>query len=181
VKSGDERINCVAVGVSSPLLSHRETPSPAINKEDWWIMYQGSRPYNHKTDTLLSVATVPVIEHLEGRRLFAADIVPVEWKGQTIEARAGEWIVGLNRPEPIFDAEEGVVKSNVQYTRAKHAPELQGNLDRLGLGLKFEQYLGAAHSFLVNAPPNLLYEQLAGALSNLVGFEFVEPNGMIPG
>ncbi len=48
-------------------------------------MSQGSRrTYEHWLDTRVSAATAPVVEHLEGRRLFAADIVPVEWDGRTI-------------------------------------------------------------------------------------------------
>jgi hypothetical protein len=65
-------------------------------------------------------------------------LISMEWQGQQIYARAGEWTVGFERPEPTIDA-DGERHSNIE--RAGPAtpadPDLVAALDSLGLGITF--------------------------------------------
>ncbi len=98
--------------------------------------------------------------------------------GGRFEARAGEWLVGLERPKAVFD-EDGNFVSDVPYTRATEAPALQAALDKLDLGARFGKFLGDSYSFLIETPVGLLHKQIEAALSTLDGFAFVEPNGIV--
>lgn len=148
-----------------------------------------------------------VFEPLEGRALFSAAPIPAElpssnafhdhaltqeqmdalglvtlnWKGQDVYAKAGEWIVKLDRGgfepirytpggEPIFNP---TLRGTIDTTPR---PEHQRFFETAGPEVTFGQYLGAPDYLLVKAPPALGLEQLQGALRNLPDFSYAEPN-----
>lgn len=100
---------------------------------------------------------------------------------QTSYAVPGEWIVSLKRNAAIFSPDGELVDLNIEWAgpTTPVAPELLAYLDKSGLGLEFEQYLGTKDAFLISAPVDLTYQQIEAALKGLDQFETVEPNGVV--
>jgi subtilisin family serine protease len=132
---------------------------------------------------ILQRASTSIVEQLEMRRLLSSvtppaigDLIKMDYNGQQIDARAGEWIVGLSHPA-IHDAAGNVVVKHTFDT--KPVEDALPGLDASQLGIQFDRYLGVDYLFSVTAPTTVSYDQLHTALGALPGFQFVEPNGVM--
>ena len=114
-------------------------------------------------------------EVLEDRRLMSAaltspqPVVAMDWKGQQIEARSGEWILGLSGKTDLM--------------RDKIAPAqvraLQRRLGGEGGGVRVEQQLGRTGQFLLQVPDSVGYDRALASAKTLPGFEFSSWNGFL--
>ena len=134
----------------------------------------------------IASAACAVLERLEDRYMLSEtggtpafrDVITMEWQGHEIRARAGEWIVSLDRPEPTRDADGEVIASNVRVSRS-HSPSerLSPFLNALDArGIEFGRYLGTEHAFTIETPVGMAHAEIAGALASLPDFVEVSPN-----
>src|SRR6476659_3361199 len=100
----------------------------------------------------LSTAVRPAsraFESLEDRRLLSADpVVSLDWHGESVEARSGEWILGL---DPKADLVHGKL-AEVQLKAVER---------RLGATrspAQVEEYLGSTGQFLLDVPESVSYD-----------------------
>jgi subtilisin family serine protease len=127
------------------------------------------------------------VEPLEHRRLMSAALpaVPaagpavagaraksvetIDWKGTSIEAWSGEWILGLSGDSDVV--------------RGRQAPaQVQALQRRLGAGgspAVVEKQLGRAGQYLLRVPDSVAFEQVLAATRKLRGFEYLEPNAVL--
>jgi subtilisin family serine protease len=96
-------------------------------------------------------------------------VVTLDWRGSRIEARSGQWILGLG-------GDSDLVKGKAA------AAQVQALRHRLGDGgspAAVEKQLGRDGQFLLQVPDGLGYEQLLASTRNLPGFQYLEPNAVI--
>ncbi len=115
----------------------------------------------------------PRIEQLEERIVlslsgaYPGNIAQVEYQGTSYEAVAGQWIVR-------FDGLSGTANEQMQALR-----------DRLGAagvaGVSIDQALGLPGMFTIEAPPAISYDQLAGSLSGVGGYDYMTPDVIVSG
>jgi subtilisin family serine protease len=101
----------------------------------------------------------------------------VEWQGKPIYAKKGEWVVGVD-PKLPDRPPEGV--SGIWLPefagpndRASYIDEY---LNKLDIGIRFEQFVGVRSAFLISAPFDIDSRRISELLSKLEGFRYVEPN-----
>lgn len=106
--------------------------------------------------------------------------VSMEWQGQLVYAKAGEWIVGLERPQPTFGPSGELIDLNIEWAgpNTPPDPELQRYLQESDVDITFGGYAGSRDIFLVRTPESVTYEQLAAALAGLPKFSHVGPNAI---
>ena len=109
-------------------------------------------------------------ERLEGRRLFSAGgldnpVVLLDWKGQTTEAEAGEFILSLSGKTRMMSGRD----------EAGQVSALRRAL-RSAAGVTIEEHLGRAGQFLLDVPQDRPYEDVLASVQKLPGFEYLEPN-----
>jgi hypothetical protein len=92
----------------------------------------------------------------------------LKWQGLRVYAMAGQWVLGFERPKRLEDREFAGPTTP--------GDELQAELDELGLGLRFDHYLGVKHVVLIRAPKALRHRELREALTALEKFDHVAPN-----
>lgn len=103
----------------------------------------------------------------------------MELQGQAIYAKAGEWIVGLERPRPTFSPDGELLDLNIEWAGpTTRAPELQASLDRLPLEITFGGYAGSKDIFLARTPASVTLNELRAALQDLEKFSYVGPNAI---
>jgi hypothetical protein len=123
------------------------------------------------------------LDELEPRRLLAdaSGIVKIEWRGQEIEMRQGEWIVALTRPDPTYDEDTERWTYDLVPSRSTTPTEsLDSALDAAKeIGVEFKKYLGLEDLFLVKVPDDVSYQQLLAVIDDVPGFEYMEPNGIM--
>src|SRR5688572_19452536 len=89
----------------------------------------------------------PVLEAIRNHTLTPdqmreLNFVSMEWQGRRIYARPGEWIVQLHRWVKYGPGGEVIDAGLESAGPATPGTEFQAQLDGLGLGLRFKQYLG---------------------------------------
>jgi subtilisin family serine protease len=105
--------------------------------------------------------------------------VSLKWGGRDIYAKSGEWIVSLDRPEPVFSPEGELIDLKIEWAGPNDkAPELQAQFDRSGLGLKFGRFLGSKDAILIDVPLGVTYDRLRTVLGAVPGFLNVAPNAV---
>lgn len=119
---------------------------------------------------------------LEPRVLLTAagEIADVTWRGGTVRAVAGEWIVGVERtPDRVVDIGDGPIWLPAITHDTTPLADLRPAFDALeSVGITFGSYLGAADVFTIHAPADLRGDDLAALLADLPGFRHVEPNAV---
>ncbi|HEV2296118.1 MAG TPA: S8 family serine peptidase [Tepidisphaeraceae bacterium] len=114
----------------------------------------------------------PLFENLESRRLLSsvpqgvldAGFEPIQWRGETVYARPGQWLLQLKGVAGEPDAQ--VAKAN-------------GQLGRVNGALKAIRHLGRDGLFLLEAPKNLGHDKLMELFGGLGNFGYVEPDGAL--
>src|SRR5688500_13683768 len=107
------------------------------------------------------------VDGLDSRRLLSvvpqsvldAGFEPIEWRGETVYAKPGQWLLQLNGVVGAPDAQ--LAKAN-------------GQLGRVNAAIKATKHLGRDGLVLVDAPRDLAHgklKQIFGALGNLDYFE----------
>ena len=112
-----------------------------------------------------------VFESLETRRLLSGTaldnpVVALDWHGRQVQAEAGEYILGL---DPTARMVNGRAAS-------RQVAALQRVLDQDAKGVRVEEYLGSAGQFLLDAPQDLVFDEVLASVQSLKGFEYLEPN-----
>ena len=108
-----------------------------------------------------------VVEAMESRRMLSAvpqsvldaGFEPIEWRGETVYAKPGQWLLQLKGVAGAPDAQ--LAKAN-------------GQLGRLNAAIKATKHLGRDGLLLVDAPRELAHgklKEIFGALGNLDYFE----------
>ena len=109
--------------------------------------------------TVASADTAAPVEH----------VVTLDWKGQAIEARKGEWILGLSGKTDLM--------------RGRQAPAqvraLQRRLGGDGAAVRVQEQLGQSGQFLLQVPESLGYDDVLASAKPLPGFEYLEPNAVL--
>lgn len=114
---------------------------------------------------------------LTPEQLRSYDLVELPWQGRQVYAKAGEWILALERAAPEFDRNGNLVDLNVEWAGPSTPGDaLQAKLDRLRLGIRFKQFLGAKDAALIQVPSHVSVAQLQSGLRRLDGFVRAEPN-----
>lgn len=110
----------------------------------------------------------------------AGDVVRVEWNGYSVEALAGQWIVSLEAPVTVRNR-DGDIISTTRVRNWGNTPNsrIAPVMARLALeGIRFEEYGGSEHVFLVSAPASLTHAEITERLVVIPGFASVAPNGV---
>lgn len=138
--------------------------------------------------TLLSVAPAALTDQelwdgiarhtLTPEQMAALDFVEIEWQGRPTYQKAGEWILGFEHEAPTFDERGNLVDLNIEFAgpATPVAPEVQQRFDQLGLGIRFDEYLGVTHQMVIDVPRDVTFERLNETLQRLPDFAYVEPN-----
>lgn len=112
------------------------------------------------------------LETLEARRMLSAvpqavldsGAQPIDWKGTTVYAMPGQWVVQLD---------------GIHGAPAAQLAEANRQLGRLNGALNATRYLGANGLLLIEAPKEMKPHQLERTLRHLNDFAYVEPNAML--
>jgi subtilisin family serine protease len=109
-------------------------------------------------------------ESLEDRRLLSTSpLVSLDWNGQSVQARSGEWILGL-------DAKSGLVRGKADSAQIK---AVERRLSTNDSPAQVEEYLGAPGQFLLDVPQSVSYDQVLTTTKQLPGFQYLEPNSVL--
>lgn len=119
------------------------------------------------------------LETLEPRVMLAGngetEIIQVQWQGDMIWMRAGEWIVEV---DPTPDGARDASRSRELPIESWLADAM---LPLAESGITFRHYLGRANVFGIQAPVDIPIAQLEDALSQIPGFSNVGPNAVSGG
>lgn len=103
------------------------------------------------------------IERLEQRDLLASDIESVLWKGEQVEAYAGDWVLRLNGLSGGAESQIKIAQSLIDQA----APSFDATITRkLALDGMFE----------ITTAANVSKDQVTSFFAGLTGFGYIEPD-----
>jgi hypothetical protein len=100
-------------------------------------------------------------------------VIVINWKGMETRVVKGEWLVNLEIPEPVYI---NGMRQRAQLPTPEDEAAMQAALDELGMGVRFEKYLGVCYCFKVTVQGNRDYSELLPAFKALEKFRSIEPN-----
>jgi hypothetical protein len=116
-----------------------------------------------------AVAAAPAASSAEAAR---QEVVTLDWKGHQVEAKGGEWILGLS---PKAD----LVRGKRAAAQVRAVERRLGAAGAAGASSRVEEQLGRSGQFLLSVPQSLGYEQVLASVKNLPGFQYLEPNAVL--
>jgi subtilisin family serine protease len=117
---------------------------------------------------------------LTPQQMQSLNFVEMQWQGEKIYAKQGEWILTFTHKAAEFNDRGELVDLNIEFAGPSTPGRgMQRRLDEVAPGVRFERYIGVKHEVLIKVPAGMGAERLQHTLSRLPGFEGVQPNAAL--